>query len=122
MNIRTTFIAAAIACTATCAFAQSRENGPVPVYDSTQLALDRYTVIKRLWVEGWKSAFWISGYRDEPSARRALLNEAAGLNADAVINLHCLSQTDALLKSSGYYCYGNAIKLRQERTRSDALP
>ena len=86
------------------------------VYDSTQLALARYTVVERLWVEGWKSAFWITGYRDEQRARRALLDQAAALGADGVINLHCLNKTDAIFNPSGYYCYGYAIRLKAARS------
>ena len=111
MLLRTTFIASVFACGSAASLAQTAD--PVPVYDSTQIALDHYTVIKRLWVEGWRSAFWIPGYRDEAGAKRALLNEAANLGADAVVNLHCLGRTDALFNPKGYYCYGNAIKLRK---------
>jgi hypothetical protein len=88
----------------------------VPVYDSTEIALDRYTVVKRLGVEDWRSAFRIPSYGDEESARRALLVEAARVRADGVINLHCLSKTDRIFNPSGYYCYGNAIKLKNERS------
>jgi hypothetical protein len=110
--LRTTFIASAFACASASALAQTAVSDPVPVYDSTQIALSHYTVIRRLWVEGWRSAFWIPGYRDEAGAKRALLNEAASLGADGVINLHCLGQTDAVFNPKGYYCYGNAIKLK----------
>ena len=88
---------------------------PVTVYDATQIPLDSYVVLKRLWVEGWRSAFYIRAYPDEASARQALLSEAARLGADGVINLHCLGQSDAIFYPSGYYCYGNAIRLKNEQ-------
>ena len=97
----------ALACTG--ALAQA-----VPIYDATQIPFDRYTVMKRIWVENWRSAFWIPGHRDEAAAQHALLSEAGRLGADGVINLKCLDQTDSLFKRQGYYCYGNAIKLRNE--------
>jgi hypothetical protein len=97
------------------AAAQSASADTVPVYDSTQIALDRYIVLKRLGIEGWTSAFWIPGHSDAESARQALVNEAARLGADGLINLQCLSRTDALFFSTGYYCYGNAIKVSNER-------
>jgi hypothetical protein len=87
----------------------------VAIYDSTQLALDHYVVIERIGVQGWRSAFGIGGHRDEASARGAVLAEAARVRADGVINLHCLGQTDGLFNSSGFYCYGNAIRLKNER-------
>ena len=85
---------------------------PIAVYDSTQIALDSYTVIKRLGVSDWKSAFRMAGYSDEAQARDALLAQAALVGADAVVNLHCLGQTDRIWNPAGYYCYGNAIKLK----------
>lgn len=113
---RIAFIACVCAAVSTGVLAQQGTlTDPLPVYDSTQIALDRYTVIRRLPVDGWRSAFGVPGHRDEAGARRALLNAAAGLGADGVINLHCLGQTDALFNPSGYYCYGNAIRLKSER-------
>jgi hypothetical protein len=113
MNVlRIVCVAAAVLFTATGAVAQSAVRDPLPVYDSTQIALGRYTVLKRLWVDSWRSALWVPSHRDEAGARRALLSEAARIGADGVVNLHCLSQTDALFNPSGYYCYGNAIKLK----------
>jgi hypothetical protein len=89
------------------------QGGPsLPIYDSTQVALDRYTVLKRLGVQGWKSGYTIPSYRDATSAAEALLAEAAGLGADGIVNLYCLDRSDRW-KGDGYYCYGNAIKLKK---------
>jgi hypothetical protein len=89
------------------------QGGPaVPIYDSTQVALDRYTVVKRLGVQGWRSSYAIPSYRDATSAAEALLVEAAQLGADGIVNLYCLDRSDRL-KGDGYYCYGNAIKLKK---------
>lgn len=104
-----------LAASAGVVLAESSTADAVPVYDSTQVAFDRYTVVKRLGVEGLQSAFWISGYGDLARARQALVNEAARLGADGVINLQCLSQTDSLMSWAGYYCYGNAIRITNER-------
>jgi uncharacterized protein YbjQ (UPF0145 family) len=84
----------------------------VPIYDATQIALDRYTVVKRLGVQGWRSGYFIESYRDAQTAAEALLQEAARLGADGLINLYCLNRSDRL-SGDGYYCYGNAIKLKQ---------
>jgi hypothetical protein len=94
--------------------ARSAGTDGVAVYDATELALYRYTVVKRIWVEDWKSAFSVGGEPDEARARDAVMEEAARVGADGVINLKCLGQTDRLSKPAGYYCYGNAIKLRNE--------
>jgi uncharacterized protein YbjQ (UPF0145 family) len=92
--------------------ALAQEKRAVAIYDSTEIALDRYTVIKRLGVQNRRSAFYIRSSRDVETATRALLDEAARLGADALVNLHCLAQSDRP-DGAGYYCYGNAIKLKQ---------
>ena len=85
----------------------------ITVYDSTQLALHRYTVVKRIGLEGWESAFRIRGHETLDAARQALLNEAARVGADGLINVTCFDQTDGMFKPQGYFCYGNAIRVKQ---------
>jgi hypothetical protein len=46
------------------------------------------------------------------------VNDAARRGADGVINMTCFDQTDRIFHRAGYYCYGNAIKIKNER----ALP
>lgn len=82
----------------------------VKVFDATQLSLDRYTVVKRIWTETWRSAFWVSTYDDASDAIAALTSKAADAGADGVVNLHCLNDTGGW--GSGYFCYGLAIKLK----------
>ena len=85
----------------------------VPVYDATQVAFDGYVIIKRIGIEDWRSAFRLRGHADLATARQAIVNEAARLGADAVTNLTCFDQTDALFKPLGYFCYGNAIRAKK---------
>jgi hypothetical protein len=106
--------AAALTLLTVAPHAQPANDDAVRVYDSTELALERYTVIKRVPVQGWKSAFWVGGHADAAAARQSVVDEAARVGADGVINLKCYSQTDLLIKYDGYYCYGNAIKLKNE--------
>jgi hypothetical protein len=108
-------VAIAVACTALASGAFAAPSDRVTVYDATQLAHDSYVVVERIGVDRWKSAFGIGGYRDEPSARNAVLARAQRVGADGVINLYCLGQTDGLFNSSGHYCYGNAIRVKNER-------
>jgi hypothetical protein len=105
------FSVALLALAAPGAFAQSDE---IAVYDATQVSMDRYTVLQRLGLHDWRSAFRIPVFRDEASARNAALAEARRSGADAVVNLYCLVQSDSLFTPAGYYCYGNAIKLKNE--------
>ena len=96
---------------APAAFAQASR--ALPIYDATQIALDRYTVVRRLGIAGWESAFRVRGHNDLKGAQHALLDEAARFGADGVINLICFDQTDRLFNPTGYFCYGNAIKLKK---------
>ena len=113
-----TSLALAASAFALVASAASAQSGGVPVYDATQLAHDRYTIVARLGIEDWASSFRIRGHRDLESAKLALVNDAARRGADGVINLTCFDKTDGLIRSDGYYCYGNAIRIKNER----ALP
>lgn len=85
----------------------------ITVYDSTQLALHRYTVVKRIGLEDWESAFRIRGHQSLAAARQALVKEAARIGADGLINLTCFDRTDGIFKQQGYFCYGNAIRVKK---------
>ena len=85
----------------------------VPIYDATQVGFDRYVVVKRVGIDHWRSAFRIRGHADVASATQAVVNEAARAGADGVVNLTCFDQTDALFNPAGYFCYGNAIRLKR---------
>ena len=82
----------------------------VRVFDASELTLDRYTVVKRLWTDTWRASFWVPTYDDAASAISALTSKAADLGADGVVNLHCVNDQGGW--GSGYFCYGLAIKLK----------
>ena len=82
----------------------------VKVFDATELSLDRYKVVKRIWVQSWRSAFWLPNYDQAADAIAALTSKAADEGANGVINLHCLNDTGGW--GGGYICYGLAIKLK----------
>lgn len=99
--------------TQTSSASQTAPAAAVPVYDSTQVALDRYTVLKRIGIDDWRSAFRIRGHSNLESAQLAIVNEAGRLGADGVINLTCFDQTDRIFNPAGFFCYGNAIRLKK---------
>ena len=82
----------------------------LPVYDATQVAYNNYTIIKRIWVDDWKTAFWVGGESSVEAARQAVIDRAAKAGADAIVNLTCLSRTDRVVNTAGFYCYADAIK------------
>lgn len=90
--------------------ALAADAGQVRVFDATELPLHRYTVVKRIWTQTWRSAFWVSNYDGASDAIAALTSKAAGEGANGVINLHCLNDSGGW--GGGYFCYGLAIKLQ----------
>jgi nitrogenase subunit NifH len=56
----------------------------------------------------------VPAHADKETARRALLDEAARIGGEGVVNLHCIESTGpgAGVTLGGHYCYGNVIKLR----------
>ena len=87
---------------------------PVREYEPGTIAPGEYTVIDRLSIAHWRSAFTIPAYANQESARRALLEEAARRGGDGVVNLHCIASAGfgAGVALGGHYCYGNVIKLK----------
>ena len=106
-------IAGFLALHAVCASAGVSSPSAVQVYDTTQLSLGSYVVVERVGLSGWRSAFNVPGYPTEDEARGAVLARAADAGADGVTNLVCMSQSDGVFTAGGYYCYANAIRLKQ---------
>ncbi|HWI13943.1 MAG TPA: hypothetical protein VNT02_06795 [Burkholderiales bacterium] len=81
----------------------------VTIYDATQLSYDRYRVVKRLWVDSWRTAIGVPHEPTREAAVQALVDAAESAGADGLINVYCVGGTPSL---SDYYCYGNAIKVK----------
>ena len=84
---------------------------PLPTFDATQLTPDRYTVVKRLWVDSWRTAFDVPTRADSSAALAQLSEEAVKVNADALTNVVCLNDERAWY-GGGYFCYALAVKLK----------
>jgi hypothetical protein len=115
--VKPTAACAAFFCAAmfVAATAFAADAAKVRVFDAGELTLDRYTVVKRIWTGTWRSAFWVGTYNEAADAVAALASKAAGAGADGVVNLHCLKDAGGL--TSGYFCYGLAIKLKTNEAR-----
>jgi hypothetical protein len=99
---------------AACAGALAQEplrQAPLRTFDATQLTPDRYTVIRRLWVDSWRTAFDVPAHPESSAALAQLSDEAARLGADALTNVVCLNDDRAWFQR-GYFCYALAVKLR----------
>jgi hypothetical protein len=95
------------------AAASETPGAAVRIYEAGVLAPYRYTVIKHLWAESWRSAFWVPTHEESGDAIAALQDEAASLGANGIVNLNCLNERGGWFSSrDAYFCYGNAIKLK----------
>jgi hypothetical protein len=103
-------VLAAAACTNASAQEPLRQ-APLPTFDATQLTPDRYTVVRRLWVDSWRTAFDVPTRPESSAALAQLSDEAAKLGADALTNVVCLDDRRAWFHR-GYFCYGLAVKLK----------
>jgi len=91
---------------------QGADGAPVRVYDATELNIDAYAVIRRIWADSYHSSLLVPAKPDSGAAISGLLEEARRAGADGVVNLHCLQETAGLFARTGYFCYGNAIRIR----------
>jgi hypothetical protein len=87
------------------------QKAPLRTFDATQLGPDRYTVIRRLWVDSWRTAFDVPAHPESSAALAQLSEEAAKAGADALTNVVCLNDDRAWFRR-GYFCYALAVKLK----------
>ena len=103
----------AVALVLAAGLAAATSGGMPRVYKVGEITLDRYVVIERIWVGTLRSAIWVPTYADQTRAIEAVLAAAERRGADGIVNLHCLHDGGGLPPLTGYFCYANAIKLKQ---------
>jgi len=112
-------VAVAICVFSGCASAPQsgvdRQGAEVKVYEPEQLAQDQYEVVRHLWVDSWRTAFWLPTYLTDGEGIASLQAKAARLGANGLINVSCRDQGHAIWSRSrepAILCYGNAIRVR----------
>ena len=84
----------------------------VKVYTPAQLRQGEYETVKRLWVETWRTPFWVPSYPSREDGIAAMRDKAAGLGANGLINVDCYGDKGFFSFGSGsFVCYGKAIKV-----------
>ncbi len=92
-----------------CATIKSED---VKVYSPAQLRQGEYETVKRLWVETWRTPFWVPSYSSPKDGIAALQSKAAGLGANGLINVDCYGNKGLFsFGSESFVCYGKAIKV-----------
>jgi uncharacterized protein YbjQ (UPF0145 family) len=123
MNLRdsrhSTLVAIAVCVLSGCASVPesgiARSPAEVKVYEMGKLNVSQYQVVRRIWVDSWRSAFRLPTYPSEAEGIAALQAEAGRLGADGLINVNCIDQGRSAWSSGtgpAILCYGNAIRLR----------
>jgi len=84
----------------------------VKVYSPAQLRRGEYETVKRLWVETWRTPFWVPSYSSREDGIAAMRDKAAGLGANGLINVDCYGDKGFFsFGSESFVCYGKAIKV-----------
>ena len=106
---------AAILCSTPAAAAPdaARSADSVRIYDPADLHLGRYEILRRLWVDSWRSAFGVPGHAHAGAAIAELKTAAARLSADGLINVVCVPDPGWALQKENVFCYALAIRLRK---------
>jgi len=120
-NSRHSTLAAVAACVLSgCASVPQsgveRTPSEVKVYETGQLSVSQYQVVRRIWMDSWRASFRLPTYSSEADGIAALQAEAGRLGADGLINVNCIDQGRSPWSSSTgpvIVCYGNAIRVRK---------
>lgn len=84
---------------------------PVRVFDATELSINQYIVVRRIWADTSRVAFDVPKFADAGDAVQALVAEASKAGADGLIDVHCLNARHGQ-GPNAYFCQGNAIRLK----------
>ena len=86
----------------------------VKVYEPEQLVQGQYQIVRHLWVDSWRTAFWLPRDSSEAAGMATLQAEAARLGATALIDVSCRDQGHSIWswrREPAFLCYGNAIRV-----------
>jgi len=84
----------------------------VKVYSPAELGRGKYETVSRLWVDSWRTVFWVPSYSSRDDGIAALKDKAASLDANGLINVDCYGDSGLFGGAQAYTCYGKAIKVR----------
>jgi hypothetical protein len=89
---------------------------PVPVYEANPFVGKPYDVVGRLWTGTWRTALRLPTYAKKDDAIASMQDEAARLNADALVYMNCIDQRGSTWFSNdqpAFICYAVAIQHRR---------
>jgi hypothetical protein len=86
----------------------------VRVFAPAQLVDGQVELVRRIWVDSWRTAFWVPSHSSKAAGIAALQSEAAHLGANGLVNVDCLDQGHfpwSWSREPTFICYGNAIRV-----------
>ena len=108
-RIASIVIMASIAVLSACATTKSED---VKIYSPAQLRQGEYETVDRIWVNSWRTAFWVPTYSSREDGIAALRDKAASLDANGLTNVDCYGDSGLFGGSLAFTCYGKAIRVR----------
>lgn len=115
----TAFIAATVCALSGCANAPKSgaemQAAQVKIYGPSQLVQGQYDDVRYLWVDSWRTAFWLPTPSSEAEGIASLQAEAARLGANGLVNAGCRDQGHfrwPWSREPSILCYGHAIRVR----------
>jgi hypothetical protein len=94
----------------------------VRIFEPAQLRSQDYETVKRLWVESWRSVFWVPESSSAELGVASLRAEAGRLGANAMTDVSCYANKGGqftlmpmALRNPVFICYGTAVRVNQQR-------
>ena len=100
---------ASIAVLSACATTKAED---VKIYSPAELKQSEYERVAWLWVDSWRTAFWVPTYSSRDDGIAALRDKAAALDANGLTNVDCYGDRGLFGGSEAFTCYGKAIRVR----------
>ena len=91
--------------------ADQAKSDDVKIYSPAELKQGDYETVKRIWVESWRTTFWVPTYSSKDDGIAALKDKASSLDANGLINVDCYGDSGLFGGSVAYTCYGKAIRV-----------
>jgi len=95
------------------ACASTTKSAAVKIYSPAELKQGDYETVSRVWVDSWRTAFWVPTDSSREDGIAALKDKAASLDANGLVNVACYGDSGLFGGSDAYTCYGKAIRVRR---------
>ena len=108
MPIRLALLATLLASLAFVHEAAAQDASKVALHESVTSAPTAFTVIKRVWVGSWRSAFGVPSYATREEGASAFREIAASLGGNGVINFGCYRKSEK--PDASFACNGTVVR------------